>query len=140
MLSIFSQYSWQTECGKIRVLFRTKSRSSFVPLCLHFYLFFYFFLSSFWVHPSKSHCYIHSKKSKNSQAFILGATIKMERCNPKDFIMHPTHPSKARLGGVHFIFRHIQICTRLLQGELFKVPVHIRSNGSHFLTARVLVY
>ena len=34
-------------------------------------------------------------------------------------IMHPAQPSKARLGGVHFIFRHIQILTRLLQGELF---------------------
>jgi hypothetical protein len=58
-------------------------------------------------------------------------------------IMHPAQPSKARLGGVHFIFRHIQICTRLLQGELFKVTMytaHISSNGSHFLMARVLVY
>ena len=57
--------------------------------------------------------------------------------------MHPGQPSKARLGGVHFIFRHIQICNRLLQGELFKVTMytaHISSNGSHFLTARVLVY
>ena len=36
------------------------------------------------------------------------------------FIMHPAQPSEARLGGVHFIFRHIQILTRLLQGELFK--------------------
>ena len=36
------------------------------------------------------------------------------------FIMHPAQPSEARLGGVHFIFRHIQICTRLLKGELFR--------------------
>ena len=34
--------------------------------------------------------------------------------------MHPAHPSEAMLGGVHFIFRHIQICTRLLQVELFR--------------------
>ena len=57
--------------------------------------------------------------------------------------MQPAQPSKARLGEVHFIFTHIQICTRLLQGELFKVTMyaaHISSNGSHFLTARVLVY
>ena len=57
--------------------------------------------------------------------------------------MHPAQPSKARLGGVHFIFRHIQICSRLLQGELFKVTMytaHISSNGNHFLTVRVLVY
>ena len=59
------------------------------------------------------------------------------------FIMHPAQPCEARPGGVYFIFRHIQICTRLLQGELFKVTMytaHISSNGSHFLTARVLVY
>ena len=59
------------------------------------------------------------------------------------FIMHPAQPSEARLGGVHFIFRHVQICTRLLQGELFKVTTytaHISSNGSHFMTARDLVY
>ena len=57
--------------------------------------------------------------------------------------MHPAQPSKARLGMVHFIFWHIQICSRLLQGELFKVNMytaHISLNGSHFLTARVLVY
>ena len=40
------------------------------------------------------------------------------------FIMHPAQPSKARLGGVHFIFPHIQICTRLLQAELFKVTMY----------------
>ena len=66
-------------------------------------------------------------------------------CTEHDFhlIMHPVQPSEARLGVVHFIFLHIQICTRLLQGELFKVTMytaHISSNGSHFLTARVLVY
>ena len=47
------------------------------------------------------------------------------------FIMHPDQPSKARLGCVHFIFWHIQICTRFLQGELFKVTMytsHISSN------------
>ena len=38
----------------------------------------------------------------------------------KCFIMHPTQPSEARLGGVHFIFFHIQILTRLLQVELFR--------------------
>ena len=57
--------------------------------------------------------------------------------------MHPAQPSEARLGGVHFIFRHIQICTRLQQGELFQVTMytaHISSNGSHFLTAEFLVY
>ena len=60
----------------------------------------------------------------------------------KLIIMHPAQPSEARLGGVHFIFHHIQILTRLLQSELFKVTMytaHISSNGSHFLTARVLV-
>ena len=59
------------------------------------------------------------------------------------FIMHPAQPSEARLGGVHFIFRLIQICTRLLQREQFEVTMytaHISSNGSHFMTARVLVY
>ena len=35
-------------------------------------------------------------------------------------IMHPAQPSEARLGGVHFIFCHIQILTRLLQVELFR--------------------
>ena len=35
-------------------------------------------------------------------------------------VMHPVQPSEARLGGVHFIFRHIQIPTRLLQVELFR--------------------
>ena len=53
--------------------------------------------------------------------------------------MHPAQPSKARLGGVYFIFWHIQICTRLLQGELFKVTMytaHISSYGIHFLTAK----
>ena len=35
-------------------------------------------------------------------------------------IMHPAQASEARLGGVHFIFRHIQIPTRLLQVELFR--------------------
>ena len=57
-------------------------------------------------------------------------------------IMDPAQPSKASLGGVNFIFRHIQICTRLLQGELFQVTMYtayISSNWSHFLTARVLV-
>ena len=57
--------------------------------------------------------------------------------------MHPAQPSKARLGGVHFIFWHIQIFTGLLQDELFKVTmytVNISSNGSHFFTASVLVY
>ena len=47
-------------------------------------------------------------------------------------IMHPAQLSEARLGGVHFIFGHIQICTRLLQGELFKVTkytAHISTNG-----------
>ena len=62
------------------------------------------------------------------------------------FILHPAQTSEARLGGVHLIFRHIQICTRLLQSELFKVTMyskytaHISSNGSHFLRARVLVH
>ena len=48
-------------------------------------------------------------------------------------------PSKARLDGVHFIFWHIQIRTRLLQGKLFKVTkytAYISSNGNHFLMAR----
>ena len=57
--------------------------------------------------------------------------------------MHPDQSSEARLGVVHFMFWHIKICTRLLQGELLKVNMytaHIRSNGSHFLKARVLVY
>ena len=36
------------------------------------------------------------------------------------FIMQPAQPSKARLGGVHFIFCHIQILFRLLQVELFR--------------------
>ena len=57
--------------------------------------------------------------------------------------MHLAQVSKARLGGVHFIFPLIQIFTILLQSELFKVTTyaaHISSNGSHFLTARVLVY
>ena len=47
------------------------------------------------------------------------------------FIMHPAQASEARLGGVHFIVLHIQICTRLLQGEMFKVTMytaHISSN------------
>ena len=35
-------------------------------------------------------------------------------------IMHPAQPSEARLGGVHFIFRYIQIPTRLLHVELFR--------------------
>ena len=34
--------------------------------------------------------------------------------------MHPAQASEARLGGVHFIFRHIQIPTGLLQVELFR--------------------
>ena len=57
--------------------------------------------------------------------------------------MHPAQPSKARLGGVHFIFWHILIRTRLLQDELFKLTMcnaHISSNESHFLTAWFLVY
>ena len=56
--------------------------------------------------------------------------------------MHPAQPSKARLGRVHFIFPHIQICNRVLQGGQFKVTLftaHKSSNGSHFLNARVLV-
>ena len=28
-------------------------------------------------------------------------------------VMHPAQPSKVRLDGVHFIFCHIHICTRL---------------------------
>ena len=58
-------------------------------------------------------------------------------------IMRPAQPSEAMLGGVHFIFSHIQNGTRLLQGELFKVTMYtarISSKGCHFLTARVLVY
>ena len=53
----------------------------------------------------------------------------------------PVERSKAGQGA--FYFSAIQICTRLQQGELFKVTMytaHISSNGSHFLTARVLVY
>ena len=60
------------------------------------------------------------------------------------FIMHPAQPSEARLGGVHLIFWHIQICTRLLQGSCLRLlcilHAHISSNGSHFLTAGFLVY
>ena len=41
-------------------------------------------------------------------------------CLLSRFIMHPAQPSEARLGGVHFIFHHIQILTRLLQVELFR--------------------
>ena len=47
-------------------------------------------------------------------------------------IMHPAQPSEARLGRLHSIFPHIQICTSLLQSELFKVPMyaaHISSSG-----------
>ena len=47
----------------------------------------------------------------------------MRRIFPKNLmriIMHPAQPSKAGLGGVHFIFRHIQILTRLLYVELFR--------------------
>ena len=48
--------------------------------------------------------------------------IKMHIANnfKKNIIMHPAQPSKARLGGVHLIFHHIQILTRLLQVELFR--------------------
>ena len=35
-------------------------------------------------------------------------------------IMHPAKPNEARLGGVHFIFRHIQILTRFVHVELFR--------------------
>ena len=55
----------------------------------------------------------------------------------------PAKLMEARLGAVHFIFPQIQICTRLLPSELFKdtmYTAHISSSGSHFLTARVLVY
>ena len=38
--------------------------------------------------------------------------------------MHPAQGNEARLGGVHLIFWHIQICTRLPQGELFKVSMY----------------
>ena len=42
--------------------------------------------------------------------------------NPESlFIMHPAKPSKARLGGVHFIFCHIQICNRLLRGSCVRL-------------------
>ena len=74
---------------------------------------------------------------------LLGIYIYIYFRILQKFIMHPAQPSKARLDGVHFIFRHIPIHTSLLQGELFKVTTytaHISSNGSHFLTARVLVY
>ena len=47
-------------------------------------------------------------------AKCIGIGIKLQ------FIMHPAQPSKARLGGVHFIFWHIQILTRLLEVELFR--------------------
>ena len=57
-------------------------------------------------------------KSKNSNnpgnvTFLLDCFIF--------FIMHPAQLSKARLGGAHFIFRHIQICTRLLQGSCLRL-------------------
>ena len=69
--------------------------------------------------------------------------IKVQKSFYLFFIMHPAQPSEGRLGGVHFNFRHIQICTRLLQCGLFKVTMytaHIGWNGSLFLTARFLVY
>ena len=58
--------------------------------------------------------------------------------------MHPARPSEARLGRVHSIFFHIQICSRLLWGSCVRLlcilHAHISSNGSHFLTASFLVY
>ena len=77
------------------------------------------------------------KPAEHTSSAFMGAFLE------EYLVMHPLQPSEARLGGVHFIFHHIQIYTRLLQGELFKVTMyteHISSNGSHFLTARVLVY
>ena len=43
-----------------------------------------------------------------------------QELSPFPLIMHPAQSSEARLGGVHFIFRHIQIPTRLLEVELFR--------------------
>ena len=77
------------------------------------------------------------KPAKRTSPSFMGAILE------EYLVMQPAQPSKARLGGVHLIFPHILICTRLLQGELFKVTTytaHNSSNGSHFLTAKVLVY
>ena len=64
--------------------------------------------------------------------------VKVVRLLEHSFYLHKSFAHDycfARLGGVHFIVHHIQICNRLLQSELFQVTLftaHISPNGSHF--------
>ena len=62
----------------------------------------------------------HFFPNKNQYLCCLTRRANHKLNLESSIIMHPAQPSKARLGGVHFIFRHIQILTRLLQGELFR--------------------
>ena len=57
--------------------------------------------------------YANQRLIQPKEWFMITVVLKFS------FIMHPVQPSEARLGGVHFIFRHIQILTRLLHVELF---------------------
>ena len=79
------------------------------------------------------------EEGKNVQKLQL----KDERWCGMSFYYAPRPAEQSEAGRGAFNFSHIQIYTRLLQGELFKVTMytaHIGSNGSHFLTAMVLVY
>ena len=63
--------------------------------------------------------YVYLVISKLKQIIKIDDIMRFFLLQVQLFIMHPAQPSEARLGGVQFIFRHIQILTRLLQGELF---------------------